>query len=169
MSQEHVPDLTRGLFAGISLEGSCIAERKGANRKCDTLHAPLISGYTVAKCGRAICLLGRYEKQIPPVLIRQFPQPDEAQPLYEALDVAMDAALPPGTGEIPLCTALRFLLFLLLHCIRVSSCHLTPFFKERVDFHQHGQSAALLATAGASSVGRAFLRLWRTSLLHRQT
>eukprot|EP00047_Mylnosiga_fluctuans_P022936 m.129392 g.129392 ORF g.129392 m.129392 type:complete len:416 (+) comp9431_c0_seq2:417-1664(+) len=56
---------SRGLFAGISLEGACIAERKSANRK-------LYGGEVRAR----------------DLLAGAYPQPDEAQTLYTALGIA---------------------------------------------------------------------------------
>ena len=67
---------SRGLFAGISIEGACFVERKGANRK--------IYGGDV----RARDLLsGRY------------PQPPEAATLYVALREVMMAQARAAAGQ----------------------------------------------------------------------
>lgn len=51
---------TRGLFAGISLEGSCFVERKGANRKYVRMSNLVNLSHLVCVLSEVVCLNGSH-------------------------------------------------------------------------------------------------------------
>ncbi|XP_063644944.1 SH3 domain-containing YSC84-like protein 1 isoform X3 [Pan troglodytes] len=91
---------SRGLFAGVSLEGSCLIERKETNRKSVQVKVILIES-VIAGNHHSQQAITRTENQTPHVLIHRFycqdiraydilfgdtPRPAQAEDLYEILD-----------------------------------------------------------------------------------